>query len=158
MKTTFGWFFIYNSQEYLNSKMTMKNYWILFFILFFLSGCYPIYQKIRPYISVQVYDQSGQYIEAATVVRMTDQRPARVDTVFESQKKDAQGSVEFESQRRWAVEFMMIHGAQHYTWDICVSKSGYETKKSIQIGNDVDLKVTLKKTPKVQEPCYVDNP
>lgn len=134
----------------------MKKY-LAFITFFLLSGCYPIYQKIRPALSVQVHDQLGHYIEGATVVRMTDQRPARVNTVFESKQTDAQGRVQFNSQRKWAIESIMIHGAQYYSWHICISKPGYETISSIKIRNDLDLKLILNKTTKPQEACYVEN-
>ncbi len=139
--------------QHLKSKITMKNYLVFFLTLFFLTGCYPIYKKIRPFISVQVYDQSGHYIQGVTVVRMTEQHPARVDPVLESQKTNTQGVVKFEDQRNWAIEFMMIHGAQDYTWYICLSKPGYETVKYFPIENDVDLKLTLKETKTPQEAC-----
>lgn len=150
-------FFIYSMSQHLKNKITMKNYLVFFFTLFFLTGCYPIYKKIRPFVSLQVYDHSGQYIKGVTVVRMTNQYPARVDTVFESQKTDTQGMVKFKGQRKWAIEFMMIHGAQDYTWNICLSKPGYETVNYFPIDNDVDLKLTLKETKTAQKACYQSN-
>lgn len=150
-------FFIYSVSQHLKIKITMKNYLLFYLALLFLTGCYPIYKKIRPLVLVQVYDQSGHYIQDVTVVRMTDQHPARVDPVFESQKTDTQGMVKFKDQRKWAIEFLMIHGAQDYTWKIFLSKLGYETVNYFPIENDIDLKLTLKETKTLQEACDQSN-
>ena len=110
-----------------------------------LTACFPIYKKKRPAIEVTVVDEQDQLIEKAKVVLITEVHPAKSGAQFDEKLTNSAGKVNFAQVAKWKVEFLMIHGAQYYNWDICVAKSGYLTQELIKINSNAKVKVVLKK-------------
>ncbi|WP_228203387.1 hypothetical protein [Acinetobacter sp. CFCC 10889] len=108
----------------------------------FISGCYPIYKTQKPEFEVTVVDEQGQPIEKAEVILMTEVHPAKIDAQFDKKLTNSLGKVNFAKQAEWKVEFLMIHGVQHYNWTICVAKAGYVTQGMIDVDQD-KIKVIL---------------
>ena len=132
-----------------------KNLLFIILLSFFMQACFPVYKTIRPFIEVQVVDENGQSIRDAKVVRMTDQTPARVSTVFDVGISDHEGLVRFEQKRKWEFESFIIHGVQYYSWTLCVSKQGYKTIDQIKIDENSNREVVLnlQRTKSKTEPC-----
>lgn len=118
---------------------------ISLFAILFLSGCYPIYKTQKPELEVTVVDEQDQPIEKAKVVLMTEVHPAKIDANFDEKYSNQKGEVNFTKQAEWKVEFLMIHGAQYYDWNICVAKSGYLTQEFSKIKSESKVKIVLKK-------------
>lgn len=107
-----------------------------------LSGCYPIYKTQKPELEVTVVDEQNQPVEKAKVVLITEVHPAKIDAQFDQKTTNSFGKANFAKQSKWQVEFLMIHGVQHYNWNICVVKSGYVTQGMIDVNQD-KIKVIL---------------
>lgn len=108
----------------------------------YLSGCYPIYKTQKPELEVTVVDEHNQPIEKAKVILMTEVHPAKIDAQFDKKLTNSLGKINFAKQAEWKVEFLMIHGVQHYNWNICVAKAGYATQGMIDVDHD-KIKVVL---------------
>ena len=137
----------------------MKKWLIVSMISIFLQGCYPVYKTIRIPVEIKVVDEKGQNLNGVKIVRMTDQTPARVNRIFDITKTNTQGFAKLEKQSKWQLESFIIHGSQHYTWTLCISKSGYETLDDIKLNPDQQMNVvfTLKKTKNKSEECRDKN-
>ncbi|WP_372403270.1 hypothetical protein ACDW34_12160 [Acinetobacter piscicola] len=126
--------------------MKIKHMLSIILMCGLLQACYPVYKTIRTPVQVEVVDEQGKAIKNAKVVMETTQRPAHVMPVFNRLFTDAQGKVEFKRQRKWAMETLFIHGFQVYSWNLCISKQGYEMPKSIDLKkqNGKSIRIILK--------------
>lgn len=139
--------------------MTMKKWLTISMLNILLQGCFPVYKTIRIPVEINVIDEKGKTLKGVKVVRMTEQTPARVLPEFDSSETDSEGFAQLAKEKKWAVESFFIHGVQHYTWTLCISKDGYETIDDIKLDPDDQVKpiFTLKKTKNKTQECIDNN-
>ncbi|MBQ0800096.1 MAG: hypothetical protein KBT63_12515 [Porticoccaceae bacterium] len=106
----------------------MKYAWCLLSLII-LSGCvpYPVYKTLQPSSGVMVVDTAEDPIEGAEVNLIASSYPYGYEKSRNSVKTDADGKANFQSLREWRTEAIMLHGAEIFFWNWCVSKEGYET-------------------------------
>jgi len=107
-------------------------------MVFIITGCvpYPIYKTLQPEAFVEVKDAKGNPLENAEVILIASAYPYGFEKTREIIKTDEEGMVNFNSVKEWRTEVIMIHGAETYFWNWCVSKDGYETFKTNNTSGD----------------------
>lgn len=114
-----------------------------------LTACYPIYKTLQPEVDVIVQDEQGQLLDQVPVVLM---REPNIGLGYRyTLAQTEQGKVHFDQLSEWRVEFLMIHGAVHYDWYLCIAQPGYETQSSIPVKQE-QIKVTFKKVSSKPKP------
>ena len=91
-------------------------------------GCvpYPIYKTLQPAATARVVDSEEKPVSGATVVLISSAHPyGREQFRMVSITRD--GVAQFHKVKDWRIESMMLHGAQFYFWNWCVSKEGFNT-------------------------------
>ena len=91
-------------------------------------GCvpYPIYKTLQPAATAMIVDSDGKPVSGATVVLISSAHPyGREQFRMVSITRD--GVAQFHTVKDWRIESMMLHGAQFYFWNWCVSKEGFRT-------------------------------
>ncbi|WP_440224821.1 hypothetical protein ACQQ2N_06175 [Dokdonella sp. MW10] len=93
------------------------------------SGCipYPVYKTLQPRSTVVVTDESRRPIEDATVQLVASSNPYNRERSRVSDTTDEHGVATFDAKKEWRVEAIVLHGAEFYYWNWCVTKAGYKT-------------------------------
>lgn len=126
------------------TSMMQQRFKRLFLLLSttLLSACYPIYKTLQPKLDVVVQNEQGQLLNQVPVVLM---RQPSVGLGYRyTLANTQQGRVHFDALAEWRVEFMLLHGAVHYDWYLCVAQSGYEVQSRIPVDQQ-QMTVVLKK-------------
>ena len=101
---------------------------ILLFIIFSLTGCYPVYKTLQPQIEIVVLDSEKRPVQGAEVNLISKSRPHDVERSREIHITDSEGVAKFQQRNDWRIESpIMIHGQQFYYWDWCIEKDGFIT-------------------------------
>jgi len=130
--------------------------WLVLSLCLAVTGCvpYPVYKELQPATRVRVVDPAGKAVPDASVVLLSNAYPYGREQHRETRSTDTSGTVSFDGRREWRVEWLVIHGAQQFFWNLCVAKPGYATYLSEHRSAekfDADPTVTL--APGKSEAC-----
>ena len=91
-----------------------------------LSGCAPMYRRVRPDIEFHLRDNKGAPVKNATAVITTRANPHDRLRNQESFISIENGVISIDSRRRWELVNFMPHGSDLYFWPWCVQAPGYQ--------------------------------
>lgn len=107
-----------------------------------VSGCFPVYKEILPEIIIDVIDEKGLPLKNVEIVLYTEVSPAKKDFKPLKEFTNDEGRAEFKKASHWAIESLIIHGRQNYSWSMCVKKQNFVSQYIPNIQNGY-IKVIL---------------
>lgn len=111
-----------------------------------ITGCIPMYMTVQPKAEVTITDSNGDGVERAFVNVGTrtyrNRRPPSL-TYFVT---DGDGEIVIAREKRWHLEWLMMHMGTHYSWSVCVEKDGYVPHMTYLSRSSESLRITLEET------------
>jgi len=95
-----------------------------------VTGCvpFPTYKTLLPESSMTVVDPAGVPIDFASVQLISSSYPYGYEKFRVITKTSPSGKARFAKIKQWRIEApLMMHGAEHFFWNWCISKEGYKT-------------------------------
>ncbi len=111
-------------------------------ITLLLSSCFPIYKQTQPELKIDIFDEQGKAIKDVELILYTVVSPAKKEFDPLIELTNENGRADFKEARHWAVESLIIHGRQNYSWSMCVKKQNFVSQYIPNIQNGY-IKVIL---------------
>jgi hypothetical protein len=108
-------------------------------VFLLLTGCvpFPTYKTLQPHASIKVVDPKGEPINGAKVELISSSYPYGHEKFRTIGRTRFGGEISVAKTKQWRMEMpLMIHGAEFYFWNWCVSKDGYETVRTRYTSSD----------------------
>jgi cytochrome c oxidase assembly factor CtaG len=110
-------------------ELLMKTILILSGFLL-VTGCipFPTYKTLQPESSITVVDLAGVPIDFASAQLISSSYPYGYEKFRVITKTSTSGKASFTKIKQWKIEApLMMHGAEYFFWNWCISKEGYKT-------------------------------
>lgn len=126
-----------------------------------VSGCvpYPIYKTLQPVASITVVDATGKPVIGASVTLIANRYPYGREHHRSYSTTSQAGIASFDAMREWRTEVLMLHGAEEFFWNWCISGEGFETFNTHnKDASSFVLEPTVQLVAGISSPCRQSTP
>jgi hypothetical protein len=123
-----------------------------------LTACYPIHKTTREELRLRVLGAQSDTVPGAIVVLKATTYPYGRERTRDTLHTDSRGMAHFAQVKDWRMETLMIHGADVYFWNWCVSAPGYQTQETRWTSGERWVRDTVVRlVPGATHPCFLSS-